>query len=141
MTMSIGMNTNIKFQGKVYHAQTEDGGKDNPIITTLLFKDGVVFASKRSDYSDLLGTPSYRETVVEMMKEQHKTILRELVAGKIKGVETAGQNMTEAIGPLEQQDRPSEGKSQHGAASTDDSVEKLDALIAEYLVEKNKSID
>ncbi|WDT80574.1 MAG: hypothetical protein MPW14_01900 [Candidatus Manganitrophus sp.] len=38
--MLSGINTDIQFKGEVYHVQTEDGGTNNPIITTLLFKGG-----------------------------------------------------------------------------------------------------
>ncbi len=144
MTMSIGMNTNIQHQGKVYHVQTEDGGQDHPIITTLLFKDGVVFASKRTDYKDLLKTPSCRETVTEMMKEQHKNIIRDLIAGRIAGVRAENESDADTSAP--EQGASLSGRSQEEVLSQPSSEKEgkqktLDDLILDYLEEKKKNSD
>jgi len=47
MRMLSGFNHNIRFRGKVYHVQTEDGGKDNPQIITHAFQGGAIL--HRSD--------------------------------------------------------------------------------------------
>lgn len=139
MTMSIGMNTNVEYKGKVYHVQTEDGGLDHPTITTLLFKEGAVFASKRTDYKKFLESPSCRETVTEMMKEQHKAIIHDLVAGKITcDAGTQGSfpdqgDAQEALGTPPEME-PSQERNQKTTGKEKD----LDDLIIEYLAEKNK---
>ena len=139
MTMSMGMNTNVEYRGKVYHVQTEDGGLDHPTITTLLFKDGAVFASKRTDYKEFLDSPSCRETVNEMMKEQHKTIIRDLITGKV-----ISETGTEGASP-DQGDASEAPRSSPELESTQSRKQKmtgqeqdLDDLILEYLVGKNK---
>ncbi|MDC4226860.1 MAG: hypothetical protein MPW15_22105 [Candidatus Manganitrophus sp.] len=80
--MLSGINTDIQFKGEVYHVQTEDGGIDNPIVTTLLFKGGAIFSSKKTNYAEILQSPSYQQVVRELMKEQHKNMVRDLTAGK-----------------------------------------------------------
>ena len=90
-----GFNTNISYQGEVYHVQTEDEGTDYPVITTFLFKGGEALLSRKTSYlsagnrsleEDLSAsgvlTPC-QDRIKEWMKEQHKRILKELVAGKI----------------------------------------------------------
>ncbi len=138
MTMSMGMNTNVEYKGKVYHVQTEDGGLNHPTITTLLFKDGAVFASKRTDYKSLLDSPSCRETVAKMMKMQHKTILRELVAGKITSLVDANDALSDEGVESEKALNTRPEIKQEQKQKLNGNEEDLDKLILDYLAEKNK---
>jgi hypothetical protein len=79
--MLVGYNTNVPYKGKLYHVQTEDNGTRNPVIVTLLYIKGVILASKRTSYAHLLSDPHYKEAVREMMKGQHKDMIRELIRG------------------------------------------------------------
>lgn len=83
--MLVGYNTNITFKGKVYHVQTEDSGVKNPVIITLLYIQGTILSSKKSTYAHVVSSPDYKEQVRELMKEQHKSMLKELIAGKHTG--------------------------------------------------------
>ncbi len=76
-----GFNHNIKHKGKVYHVQTEDSGAANPHIITHLFVGGNILASKKTGYADIVKTPNLAELVREMMEEQHKEMLRNLING------------------------------------------------------------
>ena len=76
-----GFNHNIKHKGKVYHVQTEDSGVNNPHIITHLFVGGNILATKKSSYADITQTPNISELVREMMEEQHKEMLRNLING------------------------------------------------------------
>ena len=51
--MIVGFNTDIKHRGRVYHCQTEDKGRDNPLIETLVYRGGEILAARRSSYEDL----------------------------------------------------------------------------------------
>lgn len=82
--MLSGINTDIQYKGEVYHVQTEDGGPSNPLITTLLFKGGAIFSSKKTNYGEILQSASYQEAVKELMKEQHKSMVRDLASGKFE---------------------------------------------------------
>src|SRR5947199_10474209 len=74
-----GFNHNIKHKGRIYHIQTEDSGPKNPHIITHLFVGGNILASKKTEYTEILGKPDYEKTVRSMMEEQHKQMLRNLV--------------------------------------------------------------
>lgn len=80
--MLVGYNTNISYKGTVYHVQTEDSGLKNPMIITLLYVKGTILSSKKSSYAHLADKPDYKESVRELMKEQHKAMIKELIAGK-----------------------------------------------------------
>ena len=76
-----GFNHNIKHKGKVYHVQTEDSGINNPHIITHLFVGGNILASKKTSYADILNAENLSEVVRELMEEQHKEMLRNLING------------------------------------------------------------
>ena len=87
--MVTGFNTNIEYQGDVYHVQTEHEGAGYPIITTFLFKGGEALLSRKTSYLATVCVPTRRcsdsseDAIKEWMKEQHKRILKDLVSGKI----------------------------------------------------------
>lgn len=76
-----GFNHNIKHKGKQYHIQTEDSGLDNPHIITHLFVGGNILASKKTSYADIVSAENLAQVVRELMEEQHKEMLRNLVNG------------------------------------------------------------
>ncbi len=79
--MNTGCNQNVLFRGEVYHIQTEDGGKANPVVTTLLFKGGTVLASKKVSYAEIPASEGLAAAVRTLMTEQHAAMLRDLKAG------------------------------------------------------------
>lgn len=141
MKMSMGINTNVKYQGRIYHIQTEDGGEHRPTLTTLLFKDGgVVVSSKRTDYSDLLQSDSYRDTVADMMKEQHKTMIKMLIRGEIEGIDAQVKELSPSEGSAQEVlvvDAPVIEAEQAERLIHSGEQKDLDTLIAEYLAEKD----
>ncbi len=81
--MLTGYNTDFKFQGKIYHCQTEDGGVNSPYITSLLYLQGAILASRKTSYADILKADCLEEVVRELMMEQHKQMIRDLMKGKL----------------------------------------------------------
>jgi predicted glutamine amidotransferase len=79
--MQLGFNENVIHNGVMYHAQTEDGGKKNPVITTLLFKEGSIISSKRTSYADIIKSDKLQVVVKEIMRDQHGTMLKNLKDG------------------------------------------------------------
>ncbi len=79
--MQLGFNENVIHKGTVYHIQTEDGGRKNPVITTLLFKEGVIMSSKRTSYADIIKSDKLDLVVKEIMRDQHGTMLKNLKDG------------------------------------------------------------
>lgn len=82
--MILGFNQNVNYNGEVYHIQTEDGGLNNPVITTLIFKGGVILASKRTAYSDIIKSDKLEIVVKDIMREQHSSIIAELKSGRFE---------------------------------------------------------
>ena len=80
--MLVGYNTNVPYKGTIYHVQTEDNGMKNPVIVTLLYLKGTILASKKVNYGHVTSSPDYKEKIRELMKEQHKNMIKELIAGK-----------------------------------------------------------
>jgi hypothetical protein len=76
-----GFNTDFKYRGETYHAQTEDNGLANPVVVTLLYHKGAILASRRTSYRELVGSPGLTQELQALMKDQHKAIMRELLAG------------------------------------------------------------
>jgi hypothetical protein len=85
--MVVGFNHNIKHAGKLFHVQTEDSGLDNPHVITHLFVGGNIIASKRTSYADIAGADNLAEVVRQLMEEQHKEMLRNLINGVYDGVQ------------------------------------------------------
>jgi hypothetical protein len=77
-----GFNTDVKYRGLVYHIQTEDKGRDNPLIETLIYKGGEILASRRLPYSELNRGPEAEKSIARLMEEQHKAMILEVKRGK-----------------------------------------------------------
>lgn len=74
--MITGFNTEIEVDGAIFHLQTEDKGASNPIVETLVYKGGgEIIASRRTPYGDTLGINPPRDSIIELMRKQHKEIL------------------------------------------------------------------
>jgi hypothetical protein len=82
--MLTGHNTDFKFQGQVYHCQTEDGGHNNPNITSLMYHQGAILARRKTSYADILKADCLEDVVRELMMEQHKQMIRDLMQGKLE---------------------------------------------------------
>ena len=84
--MVVGFNHNFRYKGEVYHIQTEDSGVKSPNIVTLLYQGGTILASKKTSYADIAKVDNLDQVVEELMKEQHKEMLRRLKAGEFDAV-------------------------------------------------------
>lgn len=98
--MLLGYNHNITYKGSVFHIQTEDSGIKNPHIITLLYREGVILCSKKTSYADILKIDNLEAVVEDLMKEQHKEMLRRLKSGEFDsrafgGVQTATAGSSE----------------------------------------------
>ncbi|MBU1219791.1 hypothetical protein KKF34_05855 [Myxococcota bacterium] len=75
----LGYNHNLRYKGRLYHIQTEDSGESNPHIFTHLFHNGIIIATKKSEYSQVLGAGDAEEQVRKMMQLQHKDMMSSLL--------------------------------------------------------------
>ncbi len=79
--MQTGYNTDFVYQGKNFHVQTEDNGIHNPVIVTLLYKEGKILCSRKLSYADILKADCLEDVVRNLMKEQHKQMIKDLRDG------------------------------------------------------------
>jgi hypothetical protein len=86
-----GFNHNVTHAGRVFHVQTEDSGIGNPNIVTHLFVGGNILASKKTSYADLLRAENLKDLVRQLMEEQHKQMLRNLLSGAYDNVESVAR--------------------------------------------------
>ena len=80
--MVVGFNHNVVYKGAGFHIQTEDSGINNPHIITLLYKGGNIISSKKTSYADIVKMDNLEKVVEDLMKEQHKEMLRRLKSGE-----------------------------------------------------------
>jgi pSer/pThr/pTyr-binding forkhead associated (FHA) protein len=94
MRAQVGFNNNVKFNGLVFHIQTEDSGLDRPHIITHLFADGGrIIKSHKRVYANEVKRDDIAKYVRALMKAQHMEMaimLREgrfddIIAGKAMG--------------------------------------------------------
>src|SRR5512142_620054 len=76
-----GFTHNVRRRGTAYHVQTEGLGLANPVVVTPLISGGNVVATCRCSYADLATADDRDRRVRELMEEQHKQVLRNLVNG------------------------------------------------------------
>ena len=88
--MLTGFNTDFRYKGTVYHVQTEDNGVQNPVIVTLLYQGGAILASRKTSYADIIKFERLDEVVKGLMEEQHKQVIKDLVAGDFSPKPVAG---------------------------------------------------
>ncbi len=120
--MQLGFNENVIHKGTVYHIQTEDGGRKNPVITTLLFKEGVIMSSKRTSYADIIKSDKLDLVVKEIMRDQHGSMLKNLKDGVFDKKEEAVKL---------QANQPEKVEEKRGGTLI--SEKSLDDIILEYL--------
>ncbi|MBZ5563639.1 MAG: hypothetical protein LAP13_14615 [Acidobacteriia bacterium] len=82
-TMVMGFNTDIKFNGVVYHIQTEprrDAG-----IETTVYTRGAILHSLKTSYQAFLNSPDYSEEKLRrLLEDQHRQVIARIRAGEIK---------------------------------------------------------
>jgi len=79
--MVLGFNHNIQYKGEIFHIQTEDSGVETPHIITLLYRGGTIISSKKTSYADIIKVDNLDKVVEDLMKDQHKEMLRQLKSG------------------------------------------------------------
>jgi hypothetical protein len=105
-------------------------GKNNPFVTTVLFKEGTVLSSKRTGYADILKSDKLDIVLRELMTEQHASLVKALEEGQFdKGPEAGREAGEKKEEPEKETLMPAEGKSK--APPVDE--KSLDDFILERL--------
>lgn len=97
--MVVGFNHNFRYKGELYHVQTEDSGVRNPHIVTLLYTGGTIIVSKKTSYAHLLQSDHLEKQVEEIMKAQHREMLRRLRDGELDDLILRAARGEAATGP------------------------------------------
>ena len=82
-TVITGFNTDVEYDGIIYHVQTEDKGLDTPLILSLVYTRGEILASKRVRYDDLIAVGFDEKVLAERVLRQHKLICAAIRAGRL----------------------------------------------------------
>jgi hypothetical protein len=79
-----GFNTDIDYDGTTYHLQTEDKGRSNPHIESLVYARGEILYSKRTAYHDLVAQDVDPSAIAAMMERQHRTLAEAIRRGRLE---------------------------------------------------------
>jgi len=131
--MITGLNTDVEYQGKIYHVQTEDSGRKNPTIMTILFQSGAILATRKTSYADIVNSDNLPAVLKDLMNEQHKKMIQDLQSGLIfrEGASSGSKpatNQGPAPGP----------KSDQGPPSASGGKKSLDDMILDYLAAREE---
>jgi hypothetical protein len=81
--MITGFNTDVDYDGRVFHVQTEDRGIANPVVESLVYSGGEIVAALKTPYAELAASDAYAESaVLRIMEGQHQSLVREIRNGK-----------------------------------------------------------
>ena len=123
MRAQVGFNNNVKFNGLVFHIQTEDSGLDRPHIITHLFADGGrIIKSHKRIYASEVKRDDIAKYVRALMKGQHMEMAIMLREGRFDEV-IAGR----AIGGMELFEEPPRLEVQKLATKKEERVEAAPA--------------
>ena len=104
--MITGFNTDIEYEGVVYHVQTEDKGLESPLILSLVYAGGAILASKRSRYEDLIESGFDEAALAQRLKRQHRLICAAINAGRIEDLKRMGGERGEEKAEIEDAPAP-----------------------------------
>ena len=141
--MITGFNTNVRYSGRVYHVQTEDSGRNNPLVISHLYHSGTILASEKREYGDLLGSEELTGVVRRLMEGQHKAMLERLRRGEFDDLiaeRLEDPNASTGSAALaEAPEQPAEAAAEEEERAFGEGIvseKPLDEVILEYLVEK-----
>lgn len=119
-----GFNTDIEHSGTTYHVQTEDKGRGNPLVESLVYTSGEILYSRRTPYHDLVEQDVDREAIATLMERQHRSIVDAVQAG----------GLARLTGEIEEIAADDDTTITHGETETGTEEEpSLDQVILNYL--------
>ena len=78
-----GYNTDIDHAGTTYHVQTEDKGRSNPIVESLVYARGEILFSRRTSYQELVDEKVDSDAIAALMERQHRSIIDNIRRGRL----------------------------------------------------------
>jgi len=147
--MITGYNTDVRHGGIVFHVQTEDTGRTNPSIESMIYVGGRVLAAKRSSYGHLLEQGKGTEEIAELMEQQHKLMIaavrRGLYDADVRALTASGDLQDDAAMSPAREPQPEEsrreaaaeeipsGKPEEAKVTAPPGDSSLDQVILDYL--------
>ena len=123
--MLTGFNTDIEHAGTTYHVQTEDKGRSNPLVESLVYAAGEILYSRRTPYHDLLAENVDSKTIAAIMERQHRAIVDAIGAGRLRQLMTHDQ--------VADDDDTTVSRPQAPLAAPSSGEPSLDQVILDYL--------
>lgn len=80
--MITGYNTDVEYNGRIYHVQTEDKGTSNPVIESLIYVGGEILAARRTPYAELLRSGLEGKALSEKVESQHQRMIMDVRQGR-----------------------------------------------------------
>jgi len=84
--MVSGCNSDIAYNDRTYHIQTEDMGAGKGYILTLLLQGGVVLCRTKTEYRTSSGNTPDPQAVSRLMEKQHAQMIEDLTSGHLDSV-------------------------------------------------------
>ena len=90
--MIAGFNTDVEFNDKVYHVQTEDRRSGGRVLETLVYVKGQILDSVKTPYGDEMIAASQEPALAATLEAQHKQVIRWIRSGRYdpEGIEPFG---------------------------------------------------
>ncbi|PYQ11019.1 MAG: hypothetical protein DMH00_09290 [Acidobacteria bacterium] len=80
--MITGYNTDVEYNARIYHVQTEDKGTSNPVIESLIYLGGEILAARRTSYEDLLPAGLDPKALAGRLESQHQRMVLNVRQGR-----------------------------------------------------------
>ena len=138
--MITGYNTDIEHEGVVYHVQTEDKGLSKPVIMSLIYNRGIILASKRVPYDDLLNGNFDESQLAARLQRQHRLICAAIQAGRIEELKQMSAKEASVESPLGQQRAVPQPTLAGAFVSSSHSLPDFDSPIPKPVLEELPSI-
>lgn len=109
--MITGFNTDVAYDGQVYHVQTEDRGRQHPVLVSLVYIGGTIVAKKSTPYSEQLDQGATEGMIASLLKKQHQVIIAAIKAGRIEDLirhsaKEQDREKPKAVNPVAAQAKP-----------------------------------
>ncbi|OGD24544.1 MAG: hypothetical protein A2Y56_13060 [Candidatus Aminicenantes bacterium RBG_13_63_10] len=86
-----GLSHEVRHKGGVFYVQTQDMGNDAGYVESLIYKGGTLITSRKSYYYSLLGSADLPERVAQLLREQHRSVIRDIEIGRFNYTLTSSE--------------------------------------------------
>ena len=73
--MITGQNSEVLHNDRAFHVQTEDKGRSNPILESLVYLGGQVLACTRTSYAEELEKSCSEADIAALLERQHRVMI------------------------------------------------------------------